>query len=238
MARESIAVRALLVSRDIGAVEFLCAQLQEFAIYAQVACDVESGTRKLCHEKFEAVVIDLALGESATALLEKLRELTSHRHAISFALCDSKKQSFGTSNAHANFVLPRPLVASIVKNTLRAAYPLMFRERRRDYRYPIEISTWVKIDTGSEFTTTSLNISETGIALSSTELAAAIEVGRQLRLRMELPRLPEPLTARGEVCWKDANGRLGIRFTTVAAALTERLQLWLSERMSELVPRS
>jgi DNA-binding response OmpR family regulator len=233
MARESIAVRVLLVSRNIQTIEFLCQQMQQLAIHVETACDAESATRKLCRGKFEGIVVDLEYGEEAFQLLKKLRELTSHRHAISYAIAQTEEEVTSAFRAHANFVLQRPFSLPSVLRTLRAAYPMMFRERRRDYRYPIEVRTLVKTDTGPEFLAKSVNISETGMAFDSS---AQIKPGEVVRLRIELPGLDEPLIASGEICWTNDNGRAGIRFAEISVKIAERLQLWLSERMSELVP--
>jgi len=116
---------------------------------------------------------------------------------------------------------------------LRASYPLMFRERRRDYRYPIEMRTIIKLD-NSELPASSINISETGIAVYSP---TPLNIGAKVHLRLDLPCMAESLNMSGEVRWTDPQGRAGISFIEVPAALLERLQLWLSERMSELVPR-
>jgi Tfp pilus assembly protein PilZ len=233
MSRETAAVRVLLVSRDIQTIEFLCLHMQKLAIHVETACDVESATRKLVRAKFEGVMIDLELGPEALQLLKKLRDLTSHKHAISFAIVGNEVETGNESAANAMFVLRRPFSAPVVIKMLRASYPLMFRERRRDYRYPIEMRTMIKAD-GVEFTAGSINISETGIAVQS---ATPLVIGGKVQLRIDLPDVPEPLSLSGEVRWNDPKGRGGIIFQEVPAKMSERLQNWLSERMTELVPR-
>jgi CheY-like chemotaxis protein/Tfp pilus assembly protein PilZ len=233
MPKESIAVRVLLVSRNIPTIEFLCQQMQQLAIHVETACDAESATRKLCRGKFEGVFVDLEPGDESVQLLKKLRDLTSHRHAISYAITETEEQAGIAFRAHANFVLQRPFSLPSVQRTLRAAYPMMFRERRRDYRYSIEVRTFVKREAAVDFVARSVNISETGMAIDSS---AKINVGERVQLRIELPGLPESLVTAAEICWTNENGRAGMRFVEVPAKLAERLQLWLSERMSELVP--
>jgi DNA-binding NtrC family response regulator len=234
MSRESIAVRVLLVSRNIQTIEFLCQQMQQLAIHVETSCDAESATRKLCRGKFEGVVVDLELGNEGLQLLKKLRDLTSHRHTISYAVVETGEEATSAFRAHANFVLQRPFSLPAVLRTLRAAYPMMFRERRRDYRFPIEVRTFIKTTTEREFLAKSVNISETGMAVDSS---TQINAGETVRLRIELPGLDEPLSLSGEICWTNANGRAGMQFVEISAKLAERLQLWLSERMAELAPR-
>jgi hypothetical protein len=232
MSRETAAVRALLVSNNIQTIEFLCGHMQKLAMHVETACDVESANRKLCHAKFEGVVIDLQLGAEALQLLKKLRDLTSHKHAISFAIVGNEVETGIECQANAMFVLRRPLSGPPVIKMLRAAYPMMFRERRRDYRHPVEMRTVVKGD-GGEFTAGSINISETGMAIQTY---TALVIGAKVQLRLELPGVPEPLNLCGEVRWNDPKGRAGIVFQEVPARVLVRLQTWLSERMAELVP--
>ena len=233
MSRDSAAVRILLVSRNIQTIEFLCLNMQKLAMHVETACDVESATRKLCHCKFEGVIIDLELRDEALQLLKKLRDLTSHRHAISFAIVEKEIEAGMDYKAYATFVLRHPFSAPAVISTLRAAYPLMFRERRRDYRYPVEMRTLVRFDY-TELAASSINISETGMAIHSSN---RLTIGTRVQLRLDLPGVAESLNLSGEVRWIDPKGRAGIHFLEVSGAVSERLQLWLSERMSELVPR-
>ena len=230
--RESAPVRLLLASRHIPAIEFLCQQTHRLSMHVETACDVASAMRKLCHSKFEGLIVDFELGDEGVRLLGSLSGLTSNRRAISFAIVNDENQSAAAFQAHATFVLQRPFSNTGIERTFRAARPMMFRERRRDYRYPIEVRTFIASG-GSEFLGNSVNICETGIAVTSP---TALKTGTQVRLRIELPKMAEPLMVTGEVCWCDADGRTGIHFLEVPTPTLDELQLWLHERMSELVP--
>jgi DNA-binding response OmpR family regulator len=233
MSSESIAVRTLLVSQDADTIGFLSQQMQQLAIEVDTSRDAESAMGKLCRAKFEGILIDFELGQEAHRLLERLRGLTSHRHAISFAIVEKEADAAVAFRAHANFTLKRPFSASSVVRTFRASYPMMFREKRRYYRYPVTVRTYITSEDGPEFVAESLNISETGMAISSS---ATVRAGSKVRLTLELPAMPEPVFTSAEICWANESGRAGLRFIDVNPELTERLQLWLLERMSELVP--
>jgi Tfp pilus assembly protein PilZ len=64
---------------------------------------------------------------------------------------------------------------------------------------------------------------------------ATLEVGERVRIELDLPDFSDILVLSGEICW-NANGRAGLRFIGVPAQIAQRLQFWISERMSELVP--
>jgi len=230
--RESAPVRVLLASRHIPTIESLCHQTHRLSMHVETACDVASAMRKLCHSKFEGLIVDFELGNEGVRLLANLSGLTSNRRAISFAIVDDESQTTAAFQEHATFVLQRPFSTTAVERTFRAARPMMFRERRRDYRFPIEVRTFIASG-GSEFLGNSVNISETGIALNSP---ASLKTGSQVRLRIELPKMAEPLSVSGEVCWGEADGRTGVHFLELPTKTLEQLQTWLYERMNELVP--
>ena len=232
MSRESAPVRVLLVSRDLSTIEFLCQHTQLLSMHVETSCDVASAMRKLCHDKFEGVMIDFELGNEALYLLGSLRGLTCNHRAIASAVVDTEVDA-KAAQAQSNFVLRRPFAVPDVVRTLRASYPLMFRERRRDYRYPIEVRTFIKEGSNSEFSGVSTNISETGIAIKSP---APLTVGTTVQLCLDLPGMPERLKVCSEVCWTNPDGRTGLRFSDLCGSTAERLQLWLTERMSESVP--
>lgn len=235
MPSEPIAVHMLLISRNIPTIELFNQQIAQLSAQVETCCDLDSATRRLCRAKFEGIIVDCELGQEALTFLKKLRGLTAHRHVVAYAIADDHNHVPADFRAHANFVFGRPLAVAEIGRTFRASYAMMFRERRRYYRYPIAVSTCVRTESGSEFPATSINISETGICIQTSR---ALKPGDQLRLRVELPNLLEPFTTSGEVCWADTNGRVGIRFLNVRQNLGERLQQWLSERMSELMARA
>jgi PilZ domain len=231
-ARESAPVRVLLTSRHIPTIESLCHHTRDLSIHVETACDMASAMRRLCHAKFEGLIVDFELGNEGVQLLGNLPGLTSNRRAISFAIVDDMNQSTAASLAHATFVLQRPFSETAITQTFRAARSMMFRERRRDYRYPIDVRTFVGSNE-SEHLGSSVNISETGIAL---KCAVDLKVGSLVHLRIELPQMLDPLAVSGEVCWSNGDGNCGIHFVEISPKTLGRLQGWLSERMSELVP--
>ena len=231
--RESASVRVLLISRHIQTIETVCHYMQQMAMHVETCCDLESGMRKLCHTKFEGVIVDLNEKEPALEFLRKLRGLTSHKAAVTCAILNSGHERGDAFQAGANFVLERPLSSSSLVRTLKAAYPLMVRERRRYFRCPMQVSTFVTVGSGPEFTATSVNISEGGIAISSP---TPVQVGDNIELRVQLPGTSESLTLSGEVCWTDATGRSGIHFSNLASNVSQALQFWLSEQLEQMMP--
>lgn len=233
MAKELVTVRALLVSRNIQTIETLSRLMQQMAMHVELCRDVESALRKLCHTKFEAVIVDFEEKEGALKLLSTLHELTSHKQAVAYAVLSGTAEVQTAFRAGATFVLEKPLSAGTVLRTLRAAYPLMVRERRRCFRCPMQAAVSIRKESGPEFNASSVNLSETGIAINS---AVPLQAGEKLRLVFRLPDTSDPLTVTGEVCWAEPTGQAGLQFVAPSPKFTELLRSWLSERLQDLLP--
>jgi c-di-GMP-binding flagellar brake protein YcgR len=110
----------------------------------------------------------------------------------------------------------------------------MLQERRRYFRFPLQIPAYFSTpNSRSEFSATSVNISERGMALA---IAATVHVREKLQMRMDLPGTNRTARVSGEVCWSDTNGRVGIQFIQVPQAVSELLHSWLFDRLQESVP--
>ena len=110
----------------------------------------------------------------------------------------------------------------------------MVRERRRYYRYPVEMPVHVSVAKVGELTTSSTNVSESGIAIhSTTKLNKDTTVG----LRFTLPASNISLELKGEIAWADGTGRAGIRFIEVPQTSQYQLEKWLTERLQNEMPR-
>src|SRR6266851_7327684 len=91
--RDSAPVRFLLASRNIETIDFLCQQTRLLSMHVETACDVASAMRKLCHSKFEGLIVDFELGDDGLRLLGRLSGLTSNRRAVSFAIVTDERQA-------------------------------------------------------------------------------------------------------------------------------------------------
>lgn len=233
MGEHVIPVKLLLVSQDLQTIETLCHFMEPAGMYVEVCSDTTSATRKLCHSKFEGVAIDFKARTQALELLTKLHKMTSHGGAVVLAILDRNGDVPSTFRCGANFILERPFASRILVPTLKAAYSLMLQERRRYFRFPVQIPVCLSSSgSHSDFVATSVNISERGMALTT---AVALRVGEKIQAKMDLPGTNRSARVSGEVCWSDENGRVGIQFIQVSRDITELLQSWLSDRLEESV---
>ena len=226
----AIGVRVLLVSGDIQTIDTLCEFMGIMAMHVEVCSDFVSATRKLCHSKFEALVVDFKERAEALELLKKSCQMTSHKAAVVLAILNSNDEMPSAFRAGASFVLVKPLSPAVLTRTLRVSYPLMVHERRRSFRCPVQIPIYVSTGSQPEFTATSVNISEVGIALTNSP---GLQVGDRVALRLTLPHTQVTAKITAEVCWCDPAGSAGMEFVQVPGWVKQQLASWLADRLEE-----
>lgn len=226
----ALAVSVLLVSSDGRTIKTLSQVMEQSAIHVEVTPNVNSAIRELCRNKYEAVIVDFDDQQDGLGLLRKQRATTSNRSAVVWAIVNSDKEMPEAMRAGANFVVVRPLSQSIVGRTLKAAYPLMVREKRRYHRTRIEVQVFGRSSSHPEFIAKSINISEGGMALDG---AVPLQVGERLELRFKLPETETAIKLTGEVCWFDGDGRVGFQFVVLSEHVKEQIQGWIAQRFDE-----
>jgi CheY-like chemotaxis protein len=227
-------VRVLLVSGDIQTIDTLCEFMGKMTMHVEVCSDFASAARKLCHSKFEALVVDFKERAEALDLLKKSRQMTSHKAAVALAILNSNDEMPSAFRAGASFVLVKPLSTAVLMRTLRVSYPLMVNEKRRSFRCPVQIPVYVSIGSQPESQATSVNISELGIALTNSP---PLQVGDRVTLRLTLPHTDVVARISAEVCWRDPAGSSGMEFVQVPPKIKEQLTSWLAARLEEYLPQ-
>ena len=81
----TIGVRVLLVSGDIQTIDTLCESMEKMAMHVDVCPDFASATSKLCHSKFEALVVDFKERAEALDTAQKVppNDLSQSRRRVS-----------------------------------------------------------------------------------------------------------------------------------------------------------
>lgn len=227
---KNLGVRALLVSADIQTIDTLCYYMGKLAMHVDVCSDFVSAARKLCHAKYEAIVVDFKETAAALDLLKKSREMTSHKAAVVIAILNGNDEMPSAFRAGASFVMVKPIPPAVLVRTLKVSYPLMVSERRRYFRCPVRTQVQVTGGARAEFMATSVNISELGIALTHSP---TLQVGDRVVLQLTLPGPPVSAKISAEVCWRDNEGNAGLEFVQVPVVVKEQLKSWLSEQLEE-----
>jgi hypothetical protein len=221
---------ALLVSDDSTHIHQLSRALGEVSIRPDICREVPEALRLLHTRKFDAIIVDSQLGFHSASVLEEVRSTASNRTAVTFAIGGIDMDS--SMRKLSSFVFDGPMSSDSVRRTLRAAYGLVLRERRRYFRCPICIPVLILKRPTCEVRCHSINISEGGLALNT---AVSLKRGELVQLRFSLPGRQEPWTIEGTVCWEKVE-RIGVHFASISPDRKTDLQEWLARKLEENIP--
>jgi DNA-binding response OmpR family regulator len=219
---------ALIVTSNRKTAGLLSECLNHVAIATDVCMNSADCLKTISRRKFEAVLIDFALGKDAFHVLEDVRSTTSTRSSVVIAITPNDKESKEAFSAGAHFVVQQPLTKWGVDSVLKAAYGLIIRERRRYFRCPIEVDVTCQRQAEPPWTARVINISEGGFCMKSPEILIPGEL-----IQIEI-RLPSPLVqikAECEVLWLDSEMRVGVKFARLNETVMADLQHWLADRL-------
>jgi ActR/RegA family two-component response regulator len=223
---------ALLVSADPVTIRQFGYALQELSISPDVCQEVSASIRLLNCRKFDAVIVDLQLGEQSAAVLDAVRLSASNRTAVTFAISGSDAEASAAFHKGSGLVFERPLSPESIRNTLKPAYGLILRERRRYFRCPVSVPIVIIRRNNPEVRCYSLNISEGGMAVSTF---VPLSPGEYVQVQFTLPDQEVPFVADSKVCWWKT-GHLGVRFVFFLSRRQSELQDWLSQKLEETLP--
>jgi hypothetical protein len=223
---------ALLVSVDPVTIQQVSHELQELSISSDVCPEVPPSIRLLNCRKFDAVIVDLQLREQAEAILDEVHLSPSNRTAVTFAISGSDAAATAVFRKKASFVFERPLSAETIRTTLKPAYGLILRERRRYFRCPVALPVTILRQSSPEVRCCSVNISEGGMAVNTF---VPLSPGEEVQVQFRLPGHEVPFLAESRICWRKT-GHLGVRFVSFSPEPKSKLQDWLSKKLEETLP--
>jgi ActR/RegA family two-component response regulator len=225
----------LLVSNDAATIEQLQETMRNFAMLPELCDDVPTSLVLLNQSKFETVIVDLRLGGQVSSVVEKVRSSRSNRTAVVFTVSDSDSETAGAFKAGSNFVLRRPLSSTSISRSLKVAYGLILRERRRYFRCPVKIPVAICRRGLPEVQGETVNISENGMAVAAS---AALAPGVEVQMHFALPDRESRFMVEATICWCKTTFHLGLQFTTLSPRLTSELQEWLLQQLEQSLPQS
>ena len=225
---------ALLVSSDAVTIQQFSHSLQEFSISPDVCHEMSDAIGRLNCQKFDAVIVDLLLGEQAGLILDEVHLSSSNQTAVTFAIGGSDVDSTASFRRRTSFVFGRPLSPQSIHSTLKPAYGLILRERRRYFRCTASVPVIVLRTNMPEVHCHSVNISEGGMALSTF---VPLNPGECVQVQFTLPSQRVPFVVESKICWLKS-GLLGVRFVSLSPEGKSELQDWLSRKLEEALPES
>ena len=225
---------ALLVSADPVTIQQFSHALQKLSISPDVCQEGPASICLLNRRKFDAVIVDLRLGEQSGEILDAVRHSPSNRTAVTFGISDNDAELRTALRQKSGFFFERPLTATSIHNTLKPAYGLILRERRRYFRCPVAIAVSILRQDAQNVRCKSVNISGGGMAVSTS---VPLIPGESVRVKFTLPDHTIPFLAESTICWSKP-GHLGVRFVSMSDEHKSELQVWLSKKLEETLPDS
>ncbi len=217
-------IRALLVSPDSAMASLFSEVFDEIGVATCSCANEGQAAEALSDSKFEALVLDFDNLSPAVPFIRSVRESSSSRDAIVFAVATemaARQRAFADG---ANFAFERPFLVPQIKQALQTAYSLMLRDRRRYFRCPIECPIKLTRKDGFDVEGTTINISGRGAAV---KIPAPLEAGELLSLSFKVPEADLSVDAFGSVVWDDKHGKAGITFECTSFDVGHRLAAWL-----------
>ena len=130
-------------------------------------------------------------------------------------------------------MLQKPISPLNATRCFGAGLGLMMRERRRYFRFPMEMPTMVVIGQDHEQKVIATNLSEGGMAI---RFRGKMPRGRISKVVFTLPGSDASMEPKAEIAWVDGAGRAGIRFVDLPRTSRQLLEKWLDEKMKSLDP--
>lgn len=222
-------LQSLVVCSDDRTVRLLRNVLGELEIEVEHCPDPVQASKKLAHQRFEAVIIDCKDREDFS-LLQGIRSGDRNRRSMTVAIIDASSDLHATFESGANFVVYKPISSEKAKSSFRAARALMQRERRRSVRLHVNIPAYFRFHNGDGEQATISGLSEGGL---SARFSSNKKRTGTIGLCFALPETTTVIEATGVIAWQDTRYRAGIQFATIPDASRRSLKEWLEAQSGE-----
>ena len=217
-------LKALIVGHDAEMISVFSALFREKGVEA-CKCFLESAALdQLSSEKFEALVLDFDDVADCANILYNLPRPNERLLVIAVASDGDRKEA--ATCAGATFVIERPLAPAQVREVLRVAYGRMLRDGQQYFRLAVELPVSIRNGSGTVRQCTTLNLSQTGMAVTSPSSFIA---GEPINLVFAIPNTDISVTAEGKIIWDDKHGKTGISFECVNPSTQSRYYEWLHD---------
>lgn len=218
-------LEGLVVASDLEVVNVFSRSLRDIGLHAEAHPDPESAVAALSRKKFDVVIVDCVDGDKTAEILKTVRWLPSNNKAVVVAVAaggDGMRRAFASG---ADFVLSKPVQQEQATRALWAGYGSMLRERRRYFRHGLDVPAEVQLESGEKTPGHTLNVSESGLAISAN---LNMRAGQKIWFSFTLPETNLLISGSGQIMWTDARGQAGIHFDEVKPQVMQELKNWLA----------
>ena len=200
--------------------------LDDQSISTEWCSDPEDAAIRLLLRRFDCLLVDCAHPQGQSLITEAAHS-EDHKSSIKVAFLEASQQLEACFRLGANLALYQPLVLDRARNALRVARSLMRHEKRRTRRVGVAENLMMEIN-GEKRQAFLADISESGMAMISTKSLARTE---RIRLLFALPHSNVIMNLTGEIVFRTAEGRYGIRFLDMPHQIRKALREWILSRI-------
>ena len=228
-----MSLNALVLCSDEKIVRVLRRTLGDLEIGVEVCADADHALRKLTRQRFEAIVVDCADARSAD-VLRSARSALCNKRAVAVAVVEPATGLRSAFDLGAHFVLYKPVSTERAKSSFRAARALMKRERRRNFRVPVQIPVLIrKVDSDATLQVNTVDLSEGGMAV---RIPGRRRPTGLWNVSFTLPGTTAKFELSSQFAWEGNMAQAGLRFVDVAPDAARKLMDWLKVNSPETEP--
>jgi DNA-binding response OmpR family regulator len=223
---DTLKLRALVLSDDPQLSTIFQTLFSKLKVVSRCCGEENEALTQLLGHKFEAIVLDFDSFRGILPTREKLHENHANRNLVVFAVASEESRNAAMQHG-ASFVFDRPLDQIRIAKVLRTAYGLMLRDRREYFRLAIESPVALRRNSGEILECKTINISRTGMAISTPISFAR---GETIELSLRIHEMGMSINAIGKIIWDDRHGKAGICFECKNAEESASFSAWLNNR--------
>ena len=113
---------ALVVSADPPALQLFSHALHELSLSTDLCGEAPTAIRLLNRRKFEAVIVDLQLGEQTGLILDEVHHSSSNKTAVTFGISNNDATATAAFRKKSQFVFERPLSAQSIHQNAQVCF--------------------------------------------------------------------------------------------------------------------
>ena len=204
-------MKIFLVDDEPEVCRMVKTMVEPLGVELQTSSDSQEAAIILEREKFDGIMLDVAMpGLDGFQLARRIRSTPLNQRVpiIMMTGMDDVETMRRAFEAGVTFFIGKPISRERVYAIFRTARGAMLAERRRSARLPYRTTVNCAWE-NQRFNSTSINISEGGMAL---ENSAAAGIGDVLTLEFSMPDTRQAIKVTGKIRGKDASGRTSIEF--------------------------
>jgi CheY-like chemotaxis protein/Tfp pilus assembly protein PilZ len=222
-----MALTSILVCADTEAVQVISGIFQDLGIQVETCGEPVAAQAQIEQQPFDVLVVDCCDEPSAAALIAHARRASLRPSCIVIALVSKRNDVQKLFALGTNFLLYKPISRERALQSFYAARKLIRPERRAKPRTPVQALASIAYPGKEDAAATVLELNESGLGLRTSE---KLPPSGKVYFQFTLPGQKSVVRLAGEVMWRDAEGRVGVRFANVPQSSKRLLRLWLEEQ--------